>query len=265
MNRRLETVPKISCLMPCYNRYPNLGRLVEEAIESFLRQDYENRELIICNDTPGQVLTFSHPRVRIYNWGTRFERLGQKIQFMISVATGSYICRWDDDDISLPHRLSYSLKQVLKWDRIEWRAGNYFYHPPDLIREEKGIGNTHIMSIFHRDVVTRVGGYPLGPAGGEDQAFNRLLGELGVGKQEEIPTEDMYYIYRWGTGSQHLSGKINRENVDDPHQGHYVELGQQPVEKGRFEITPQWHSDYLALAKSVCVLPGRVVNLKRSA
>ena len=46
----------ISCLMPTYNRIPGRQFLIDEALESFLLQDYEDKELIICNDTPGQKL-----------------------------------------------------------------------------------------------------------------------------------------------------------------------------------------------------------------
>jgi hypothetical protein len=38
--------PLVSCIMPTYNR----RRLVPQAIEYFLRQDYANRELIIMDE-----------------------------------------------------------------------------------------------------------------------------------------------------------------------------------------------------------------------
>lgn len=71
---------RVSCLCPTYNRAPNLLHLVEEAIESFSRQDYPDKELIVCNDTPGQQLEFSHPQVRVLNVPERFATLSDKIQ-----------------------------------------------------------------------------------------------------------------------------------------------------------------------------------------
>ena len=35
-------MPLVSCICPTYNRPPEYQHLVEEAIESFLRQDYPN-------------------------------------------------------------------------------------------------------------------------------------------------------------------------------------------------------------------------------
>ena len=52
--------------------------LIEEAVESFLRQDYLRKELVILNDTPGQVIEFDHPRVKIINWPERYPTLGEK-------------------------------------------------------------------------------------------------------------------------------------------------------------------------------------------
>jgi hypothetical protein len=66
--------------MPTFNRYPALGWLVEEAVDSFLRQSDENCELIVCNDAPGQTLRFDHPRVKIINARQRFPTLSHKLQ-----------------------------------------------------------------------------------------------------------------------------------------------------------------------------------------
>ena len=49
-------VPLVSCICPTYNRPPRHQHLLEEAIASFLRQDYPNKELIVLNDCPGQEL-----------------------------------------------------------------------------------------------------------------------------------------------------------------------------------------------------------------
>ena len=82
-------------------------------MESFLRQDHPDKELLILNDTPGQKLVFEHPQVRIFNAQRRFPDLSAKIQYMIDRAAGDVFCRWDDDDLSLPWRLSYSLERLV--------------------------------------------------------------------------------------------------------------------------------------------------------
>lgn len=243
----------ISCLMPTYNRFPMLGHLVEEAVYSFLRQ-FEapglEYELIICNDTPGQRIYFSSGRIKVWNMDERFPTLSDKIQFMIGAAEGELLCRWDDDDISLPTRLRYSYEKL--GDRLEWRPGNYFYAERHLpLREVKHPGNTHIMSLWRRDVLKLMGGvYPPKLSGIEDQAFNAALFNAGVSPHqgEVIPREEIYYLYRWGTGSRHLSGKAS-EVKGNPHQAHYDEIGAAKIEQGRFQIYPHWKRDYPELAE----------------
>jgi glycosyltransferase involved in cell wall biosynthesis len=66
------TVPLVSCICPTYNRPPHHQHLLEEAIESFLRQDYANKELIVLNDCPGQELLCDAPGVRVVNAAERF-------------------------------------------------------------------------------------------------------------------------------------------------------------------------------------------------
>ena len=41
---------RASAVLPTYNRPPDQQWLVEEAIESFLRQDYPDKELLVLND-----------------------------------------------------------------------------------------------------------------------------------------------------------------------------------------------------------------------
>jgi hypothetical protein len=241
----------ISCLCPTFNRYPALGHLLEEAVESFLRQDYPDRELIVCNDTPGQVLSCENPRVKVFNLPERFRCLTDKIQFMIDAAQGDAFCRFDDDDISLPWRLSYSVAKLR--DNIEWRAENYWFDcPPEPLREVRGPGNTHVMAIWTREALNRIGArYPANLCGGEDQAFNRLLTAHGhAPRGDVIPADQMFYIYRWGTGSRHLSGKADY-SAADPHRAHYEEIGRQPITQGAFAIKPHWRRDYVALAHAV--------------
>lgn len=233
----------ISCLCMTYNRCPDHQRLLEEAIESFLRQDYKDKELLVCNDTPGQHLEFSHPQVRIFNFPERMPTLTDKIQSMIDIARGDILCRWDDDDISLPHRLSYSRDKL--GDGLEWRAANYIYSAPDDFREVHNPGNTHVFGLFTRKVLEKIGGYPSKVSGCEDMRFvDRLIEQgLGVRQGEPIPSEDMYYFYRWGVSPTHLSG-----HGDGPqgniHQNHYDRIGQRPAAVGEIHLHPHWNRDY---------------------
>lgn len=271
----------VSCLLPTFNRYPHLAYLVEEAVECFLQQTYANKELIICNDTPGQTLRLDHPQVRVINASQRFPTLGQKLHWMLEKAQGDYICRWDDDDISLPWRLSMSVAALYDHPtaghsflpflppkeqptKAEWRPENHWY---DAKGEELTItnnpGNTHIMSIWHRrlilgseryraDSVTHFQqqitypGSPC-PSGEEDQTFNRHIWALGYPRfGTMLPLDDIFYLYRWGTGSKHLSGRGGGATMQES----YEKLGQDTTYCGEWEIRPRWYQDHLARVKS---------------
>ena len=242
----MSDLPLISCLCPTFNRAPNKLWLLEEAIQSFLEQTYPNKELIVCNDTPGQKVEFSHPDVRIYNVDKRFETLSDKLTWMIEgCATGDLLCRWDDDDIQLPWRLAYSVQQL--GDNLEWRANNHWYTPGNAIEgESHNGGNSHTRSIWRREVLDIIGGYPPKCSGWEDQEFNRLLAMYGINTDgATILIEDIFSLYRWGV-SNHLSA-CNAVTDDNEAnlQAHYDHLGTLPIEAGRFKLQPRWQKDYV--------------------
>lgn len=244
----------ISCLMPTFNRYPSLTFLVNEAIESFLRQTYTDCELLICNDTPGQSIVFDNPRVRIFNLPYRLPTLSDKLQYLIDNAHGDIYCRWDDDDISLPWRLEYSMQKLRQQNKIEWRAANHWYSEANIIKQEtKYPGNTHVMALFTRAALVAIGGqYPEKASGWEDQRFNELLNKAGyTGQGELVDVEDIYYIYRWSTGSQHLSGVGGGPTG---LQSHYDRLGQQQIVSAEYRVTPFWRIDYVKAARQACTM-----------
>jgi glycosyltransferase involved in cell wall biosynthesis len=97
--------PKVSCVCPTFAR----AYLLEEAIESFHRQDYPGeKELIICNDFIDQELIYDHPDVKVINLKERCKNLGEKKNITCSYATGDLLLTWEDDDIHLPSRSTNS-------------------------------------------------------------------------------------------------------------------------------------------------------------
>ena len=96
----------ISCLCLAYGR----PRLLEEAMQSFLIQDYPNKELIIVNDLAEQELRYEHPQVKIFNFKERLPTHGEKRNKTVELSSGEILTSWDDDDISLPWRLTQIAK-----------------------------------------------------------------------------------------------------------------------------------------------------------
>src|SRR5262249_36808704 len=104
-----DASPLVSCLMPTHNRRP----FVAQAIEYFLRQDYEQRELLVLDDGDDRVadLMPDDPRVRYVPLDTRLV-LGDKRNPACELARGELIAHWDDDDWHAPHRLSYQAAEL---------------------------------------------------------------------------------------------------------------------------------------------------------
>ena len=74
----------ISVLTLIYKR----AHLLEEAIESFLRQSPEiESEMVVVNDDPDINYIYNHPKIKIINHKTRFETISAKIEWDTSNAS----------------------------------------------------------------------------------------------------------------------------------------------------------------------------------
>lgn len=103
------TGPLVTCLMPTAGRRPH----VPHAIESFLAQDHGPRELVIVDDGHDAVadLVPHDERIR-YVRVAAGRSLGAKRNLGCQLARGEIIVHWDDDDWSVPWRLSYQLQAL---------------------------------------------------------------------------------------------------------------------------------------------------------
>lgn len=101
-----DTAPLVSCIMPTYNR----REFIPNAIRYFLRQDYENKELIIIDDGTDTIadLVPESPMIRYYRLDQKIT-LGAKLNLAAAYANGDIIANWDDDDWYAMHRLKYQV------------------------------------------------------------------------------------------------------------------------------------------------------------
>ncbi|SDB22400.1 Glycosyltransferase involved in cell wall bisynthesis [Flavobacteriaceae bacterium MAR_2010_188] len=97
--------PKISVVMATYNG----EKFIAEAIDSILNQTFTDFEFIIVNDgstdaTESIIESYNDPRIinikKVKNSG-----IADSLNTGIAQASGEYIARMDDDDISYPNRL----------------------------------------------------------------------------------------------------------------------------------------------------------------
>jgi len=236
---------KIACLTPTYNRHPNFGWLLEECVESFLRQDYLNKELLICNDTPGQVLKFDHPQVKIFNLPSRFNNLGSKISYMIDHTDADIFARMDDDDCYMPWHLSQAMSRMSTG--IEWRPDSHLFFCNDRASLVHRTTNSHISGIFRRRAVELIGGYPYELIGREDQLFNERLIACGIGHEEcFLSLGEVSHVYKKHEGIRHLS---YREGLNREEQ--WAFLGNMSISVGEYEIRPHWRCNYVGCARKI--------------
>lgn len=237
----------ISCLMPTYNKLPKSRRLLEEAVESFLRnanliqQNFAecSAELIICNDTPGQRIICDSPGVRVLNLPERFANLGDKLNAMTQFASGDLLCRWDDDDLSLPRGL------CLRYEKLISTQSDYVCFSSFIATNASETSysfGSFAQCFYTRALHEALGGYRA-TSFGEDQDFERRAREAGF-KVWRAPAEidDTFYFYRWGTGSEHLSGY-------GEHGSGWLRIGSHPIVKGEYRLLPQWYEDFPLRAK----------------
>jgi glycosyltransferase involved in cell wall biosynthesis len=98
--------PLISCLCVSSRRPENL----RNTIRCYQAQTYSNRELIIVTTTGAEYRAvldqFPDSTIKLFEMaGDEHFKLGDVRNHSITLASGEYICNWDDDDWSHPLRL----------------------------------------------------------------------------------------------------------------------------------------------------------------
>ncbi|MBX2999496.1 MAG: glycosyltransferase family 2 protein [Caldilineaceae bacterium] len=240
-----DKLPGISCICMTYAR----PQLLEEAIHSFLRQDYTGpKELIVLNDFAPQSLHYEHPEVQVINLPYRFRTVGEKMNAGVGLAKYDLICLWDDDDIVLPHRLSLSAQRVT--DHLFNASQAWYWNDGGL--SGPAYNTFHAASCYPRSLFDLIGGYPA-RGNGQDADFERALLRVASHRYEraELPPQQIYYIYRWrGTASYHLSGWGEASGEEESAAYAYRQLEQGQLDQGRIELHPCWRQDYETLVRN---------------
>lgn len=233
---------KLSCICPTYGRVPHDTFMLEEVIYWFLRQDYDDKELIILNDAKEQELISFTPNVHCLNLSNRFPTLGDKYNYLCSVATGDVIVPWEDDDISLPGRLT-QIASHLKGQYEYWKPGGAYFQSGQNQLTLCSPGNVfHNASGYKRTLALRFP-YP-SVSGPQDAMFDRKALQLArVNSLRLVNHQDFQYVYRWqhGSGKQpNLSGHSNTELAYNNRPS--------PV-PGTYNLIPRMYRDYEKLTK----------------
>ena len=233
-------LPKVSCYCATYGR----PHILEESLESFLRQDYAGeKELIILNDFSKNTLIFNHPQVKIFNVKDHIVPLGKKFNETVKLCTGDIFLPWEDDDIFLPHRISYTVNHLKNGF---FHTGFAFFESPDKLIFS---GNHfHCNMAVSKDLWTKVGGYTeIDNCTLDIELMGRIKKEVDF-KGFDIDPKDIFYIYRWsGTGSYHASGWGCNEDTMVSDNVEKLMATKDIV--GEYTLKPFWKYDYLEASK----------------
>lgn len=233
--------PLVSAMCATYGR----PEMLEEAIESFHRQDYAGpKELVILNDLASQVLEHNHPDVRIINADERYATLGDKRNAMAALCRGRVLIGWDDDDISLPWRITQAVEQL--------REREYFKPNKAFILTPKGIAALSGKSPFptqfalRRTLFDRAGGYRAMNSGQDIELERRFRGHARTTALEPVAYP---YMYRWQCGTWNLSA-FGRDEEGETSGYERIRERAEETPKGRIILEPQWRADYVAMQRA---------------
>jgi glycosyltransferase involved in cell wall biosynthesis len=219
-----------------------------EAIESYLRQDYDGpSELIIVNDFEGITISIDNDvygeRIKIVNLPKRMGSLNDKFDLGVKMAQYPLVAMWDDDDISLSHRLSQAA------------------HAWQVLAEPDYIGMTHhwyldagkapklvARGIHGGDIFTKACYTALGGSAGEGHNDENFVAKVKADARyvEWYNGRNPAYIYRWGGITAHnscyardLKTCMARFHADVVRDRRFID--------GKLHVLPGWGDDFEAM------------------
>jgi cellulose synthase/poly-beta-1,6-N-acetylglucosamine synthase-like glycosyltransferase len=219
----------ISVITLTYQRH----HLLEEAMQSFLEQDYKGEiEMVIVNDSDKVEYRYEHPQIRIYNIKERFSSIGKKLEWGMKQCKGQFVYRLDDDDLMTPWALS--LVNEYKNENPDYDVyrcqHHYFFsnNKYEGLSDSINNGNTYTKSYINRiDFPDK--------SGDED---NTITFHRGA-KIYTGDTGRYSMIYRWGMQTTHISGIGSVENDIV-----YNQVDKYAKEEGIIDLHPHFRNDY---------------------
>lgn len=233
--------PKVSIVLPTYNRVEWLVK----SVESVISQTYQNWELFVIDDISSdgtkermeEYCNFDH-RIKYFRIPVTDEvGISKFLNFGINNGNGKYIARLDDDDKwidndKIKKQVEFLEKNsdyvligggVIVIDNKENELYRYLENETDeQIRRNALLSNpfTHPTVVFRRDAAEKIGGYKVLEFA-EDWDFFLRLGN--VGKMYNLPE----YVAHYTMAGQNISIKNQRElaknlfGIIKTHRNHY--------------------------------------------
>lgn len=174
---QLTTPPRVSVIVPTYNRAGEIGR----CLESLVRQSITDFEVIVCDDgsTDGtrEVVAAYRERLTLkYHWAENFGGPARPRNTGLELAQSAYVAFLDSDDWWAPEKLERSLQRldagadIVYHDlcrvsslrqRIHWRRvrSRRLVSPvfDDLLQGGNALPNSSV--VVRRELLLRAGGF----------------------------------------------------------------------------------------------------------
>jgi len=209
----MDLSPSVVCLMHTHGRVPKQAACLEEAVESFHRQTYRKKKLVIINDCPGQLIKYTHPDVMVVNLSQELAP-DKCYNLAADIIKADIVCVWEDTHISLPGRLAQAVREL---------GAQEFWQPlSSWIIDESGLlfsdrkEQYPLLGAFSHQVLDNVGGFR-DCADMQLDLRRRILTSV-VGTVDPVEREDCQTIIR--------------------------EAGPSSSEECIFMLTPRWTVDY---------------------
>jgi glycosyltransferase involved in cell wall biosynthesis len=210
--------PKVTAILCTYGRFS----CVERAVNCFLSQSHENRELVIFNtddenpylDRGGRleaygIMIVNNSRDRVT--GLPYANVGAIRRDALVFAGGEYVITWDDDDIYLPHLMEQAMDRIGDTGLPSFKpAKSFFYSGNDL----RLVQNTMEASVVASTSKVREYGYLL-ETGKEGLAwYTRMRDrrELDENDFNCVPS----YCFNWNDGAEMKAPHKQSGDIDNP-------------------------------------------------
>lgn len=233
-------LPLVTCV--CLTTHPKRAKFLPDAISSYRAQEYPNKELVIIND--GDPL----PRIDgalVVNLPRRASRwtIGEKRNAGVRMARGEFVATWDDDDISLPNRLSDQMAHIVEHggdyvmaDRMHISDENMKIIG-DCTRHNIALKPVMPSALVRRSMIVRAGGYEAVDYL-EDMNILEKIRLMYRGNVLVMPNSNFYVMRRHGNNVTLGFGESTDEYAMCGLRGKYEIEAQRKVDSIRMASVP---------------------------
>jgi glycosyltransferase involved in cell wall biosynthesis len=141
MDERIRGTPLITIGLTCFNAADTIGR----AVESALRQDWPNKEVLIVDDASNdaswevlQRLARNNPKIRIIRHSIN-KGLPGALNTIINEAHGEFVAMFDDDDESAPERLTAQWGRIVHYEQVNRCRLVLCYSNRNVVKDGKSV------------------------------------------------------------------------------------------------------------------------------